>query len=256
MKTALAFMKKDWTDQLRSAKFYILIGVFILFGIMNPVTAKITPWLFDILSESLEGSGMNIQINEVTALDSWAQFYKNISTALITFVLIESNILAKEIRSGTLILALTKGLDRYKVVISKSVVLTVLWTVCYWLCFAVTYCGNLIFWDNGIAQNLMFSAVCGWVFGLFICGVVVLASAIFGGNILVLAVTGGVSFVLSLLIMLPKVMDFIPTLLSDGTSLVYGLTNPNAYYKALAVTVVLTVACFVASIPVFNKKQL
>lgn len=256
MKTALAFMKKDWTDQLRSAKFYILIGVFILFGIMNPVTAKITPWLMDVLSESMEGSGMNITVSEVTALDSWAQFYKNISTALITFVLIESNIFAKEIRTGTLILALTKGLDRYKVVVSKSVVLTVLWTVCYWLCFAVTYCGNLIFWDNGIAQNLMFSAVCGWVFGLFICGVVVLTSAIFGGNILVLTVTGCVALVMSLLMMLPKVQDFIPALLSDGTSLVYGLTNPNAYYKALAVTVVLTVACFVASIPVFNKKQL
>lgn len=256
MKTMLAFWKKEWMDQFRSAKFYILIGVFVLFGIMNPVTAKITPWLFEILSESLEGSGMNIQINEVSALDSWAQFYKNISTALITFVLIESNILAKEIRSGTLILALTKGLDRYKIVISKAAVLAVLWTVCYWLCFAITYFGNLFFWDNAIAQNLMFSAACGWVFGLFICSVVMLASAIFGGNILVLVMCGGVSLVFSFAIMLPKVKDFIPTLLSDGTSLVYGLAQPDDFYKALVVTIVLSVACFAASIPVFNKKQL
>ena len=43
MKTMLAFWKKEWMDQFRSAKFYILMGVFVLFGIMNPVTAKITP---------------------------------------------------------------------------------------------------------------------------------------------------------------------------------------------------------------------
>lgn len=256
MKTGLAFLKKEWLYQLRSGKLFILAGVFLLFGIMNVAAAKLTPWLLDLLSESLEASGMNIAISEVTALDSWAQFYKNIPMALITFVLIESNIFAKEVRTGTLILVLTKGLDRYKVAICKTLVLVVLWTVGYILCFLVTYFGNMIFWDNSVAHNLMFSAVCYWVYGLFICGLIVLTSAVFGGNILVLAVTGGVSFVFSLFTMLPKIRTYLPSMLEDGTSLVYGLAKVEDYIPALIITASLAAGCIIATIPIFNKKQL
>ena len=110
MKALLAFLKKEFTDQLRSGKIMFLGILFVFFGIMNPAVAKMTPWLLEIMSTSLEGSGISITGVNVTAMDSWVQFYKNIPMALIAFVLIESSIFTKEYSSGTLILSLTKPL--------------------------------------------------------------------------------------------------------------------------------------------------
>lgn len=43
MKSLLAFMKKEWMEQVRSGRLLILVIIFILLGIMNPAVAKLTP---------------------------------------------------------------------------------------------------------------------------------------------------------------------------------------------------------------------
>lgn len=160
MNPLLTFMKKEWLEQLRSGRLAILGILFALFGIMNPAIAKLTPWLFEVIADTLEGSGLSVTVVTVSAMDSWMQFFKNIPMALIVFILLESSIFTKEYQSGTLVLALTKGLDRYKVVISKTLTLLVLWSVGYWLCFGITYGYNAYFWDNSVAQSLLFSVLC------------------------------------------------------------------------------------------------
>ena len=110
MKSLLAFMKKEGIEQLRSGQLLILATV------------------------------------TVDAMSSWVQFFKNLPMGLIIFILLESSIFTKEYQSGTLVLALTKGLDRYKVVISKASVLLVLWTFFYWICYGITYGYNAYFW--------------------------------------------------------------------------------------------------------------
>ena len=111
MRSLLAFTKKEITEQARTGKLLFLGILFVLFGIMNPAVAKLTPWLMEQMADSLADMGMNITEVTVTAMDSWVQFFKNIPMALIAFVLLESSIFTKEYRSGTLILSLTKGLS-------------------------------------------------------------------------------------------------------------------------------------------------
>ena len=144
MRSLIVFIKKEFTEQLRSGRLMILGLLFVLFGIMNPAIAKLTPWLLETMADSLAESGMIVTDVKVSAMDSWVQFYKNIPMGLIAFVLLESSIFTKEYTSGTLVLSLTKGLERYKVVISKTVVLTVLWSLGYWLCFGITYGYNAL----------------------------------------------------------------------------------------------------------------
>lgn len=90
MKTLLAFMKKEWLEQLRSGRLAILGILFALFGIMNPAIAKLTPWLFEVMADTLEGSGLSVTVVTVSAMDSWMQFFKNIPMALIVFILLET----------------------------------------------------------------------------------------------------------------------------------------------------------------------
>ena len=256
MRSFIAFTRKEFTEQLRSGKITFLCILFVLFGIMNPAVAKLTPWLMEQFADTLADSGMILTEVTVTALDSWVQFFKNIPMALIAFVLLESSIFTKEYRSGTLVLSLTKGLSRAKVIVSKTFTLAALWTASYWLCYAVTYAYNAYFWDNAIAQSLGFSVNLWWLFGLWVVSLMTLFSVLTSSNTGVLVGTGGVAFGSYLCGMIPTVNEYLPTLLADGNSLIYGLKEPKEYAASLTVTAVTAVAFCIVSHIMFNRKQL
>ena len=256
MRAFLAFIKKEWMEQLRSSRIIVLTIIFVMFGIMNPAIAKLTPWLFEVMAESLEESGMVVTTVEVDAMTSWVQFFKNVPMALIVFVLMQSSIFTKEYQSGTLVLALTKGLHRYKVVFSKAAVLIIMWTGLYWMHYGITYVYNDYFWDNSVAKNLVFSVTCWWVFGLWVIALQVLFSTIASANTGVMVGTGAVVVISYMISLLPKLSKYMPTLLMDGNSLIYGVKEEQDYTIALIVVLVTGLICIVASVPILNKKRI
>ena len=256
MKTLGAFLKKEWTEQIRSSRLLILGLIFLTFGIMNPAIAKLTPWMMEMLAESMEEAGFAVTEVKVDAMISWTQFYKNIPMALIAFVLLQSNIFTKEYQSGTLILALTKGLERYKVVLAKTIVLISTWTFGYWLCYGVTYAYNAYFWDNSIAGYLGVAAVYWWLIGIWVLALMVLFSVMGSSNSGVLLGTGGIFLAVYLLSLIPKLKEYMPTQLMNGMNLLKKVTEPGDYMKSLIVAGVTMVICFMISIPLFNKKRL
>jgi ABC-2 type transport system permease protein len=144
MKAFLAFTKKEITEYLRTYKLMILVLVFLLFGMMNPVLAKFTP-------EIIKAAGLDLQLPPPTAFDSWAQFFKNVGQmGLVIIVVVFSGIMANEFSKGTLINILTKGLKRSTVIWSKYTVASVIWTLVYLFCFGVTYVYTLTFgiWED------------------------------------------------------------------------------------------------------------
>lgn len=255
MKTFVAFSKKEVLEQMRSNKLLILTLLFLFIGILNPLTALITPWIFEMLSESLEGSGIIISDMKITALDSWVQFFKNIPIALIVFILMQSSLFSKEYQNGTLNLVLTKGFERYKVVLSKFLVLSLIWTIGYWLCFVVTYSYNAYYWDNSIANNLLFSGICWYILGIFVLSLFTLFSILTNTSSSSLALTGLLIFGLYLISLMPKIGKHIPLTLNDGNSLIYGLKESSYYIPSLLLTIVLTIVFLVISIISFHKKK-
>ena len=256
MKSLLAFIKKEMLEQRRSGKLIILGILFVVLGIMSPAIAKLTPWLMEMMVDTLAGNGLVFTPVSVSAMDSWTQFFKNMPIGLIAFVLIESSIFTREYQTGTLVLSLTKGLERYKVVAAKTVVLAFLWTISYWLCAGITYGYTAFFWDNAIAQHLLFSLTCWWVFGLLAVALMVLFSAMAKSNTGVLAGTGSVVLGCYLLSFFTRLKKIMPTMLMDGTSLIYGMAEPKAYTVPLIIAAVMIPVCIAVSVSVFNRKQL
>jgi ABC-2 type transport system permease protein len=256
MRPLYAFAKKELTEQARSGKFIILSAIFVVMGIMNPAVAKITPWLIEALSDSMLESGMIITVTEVNALDSWIQFFKNAPMLLIAFTLVESNMFTKEYQSGTLLLTLTKGIARYKIVIANTMILLLLWSLGYWASFGITYAYNSYFWDNSVAQNLGASAFFWWLFGAFVVMLMVSFSVLFSSNTAVLLSTGATVLVFYLFSLIPKINKYVPIKLTDGNSLIFGTADSDSYLAACIITAVICVFALAASIPIFNRKQL
>lgn len=255
MKSLLALMKKEYLEAARTGKIVILLLLFVLLGIMNPAIAKLTPWMMEMLSDAMEESGVIVLDLQVDAMTSWTQFFKNIPIALIAFVLIFSDVFTKEYKSGTLLLMLTKGLSRYKVVVAKTALLLSLWTVNYSICFAITYGYNAYFWDNGVASHLFFSAALWWLLGVWILCLLVLFSTLLKNNTSVSLCTAGTVLLAYLLGIIPRLKAYSPTRLMEVNSLLAGVEGTGTYGKAMGTAIFLCVVCIAVSIPIMDKKQ-
>ena len=111
MRPLLAFIQKEILELYRTGKLFLMGILFVLFGVMNPAIAKLTPWIMEMSAESLKESGMVLGSVKVDAMTSWTQFYKNMPMVLIVFVILSSAVLTNEYQKGTLINMLTKGLS-------------------------------------------------------------------------------------------------------------------------------------------------
>ena len=254
MRTAYAFLKKEWMEYYRTGKLIIIVVIFALFGLMNPAIAKLTPFLMEQLS-SMEDSGMVITVSTVDASMSWMQFYKNIPMALVVMLLLFGGILTNELQKGTLIPVLTKGLSRWKVLLTKGINLIMIWTGGYWLCYGITFFYSDYYGDNSIMSNLFFTAFCYWLFGTMIMALMALFSAMttsFGGVVLGVGV---IYFAMTLLGMIPKISSYLPVYLTSTSELLAG-GNTGDYVTAIIITFVITIGAVIAGCMVFNKREI
>ena len=256
MRAFVAFLKKEFLECARCGKLLLLLILFAAFGIMNPAIAKLTPALMELLSEEMSDIGMTMAETRVDALTSWTQFFKNIPMALIAFVLITGGVFTKEYESGTLILMLTKGLARYKVVLAKALTMLSLWTLGYWLCFGITYGYNAYYWDNGIALDLIPAVVLWWLFGVFAVALIVIFSVLTSVYSGVLLGTGTVVLVSYLIGLLPKAAKYTPTHLMSSGGLLTGSVRLEDLLSSGIIALSLSVLCFITAVIVFNKKQI
>jgi ABC-2 type transport system permease protein len=254
MKNALIFLKKEWTEQLRSGRLLTLGLVFALVGIMSPAIAKMTPWLLEMMAEEMASTGLLVGDVTVTALDSWTQFFKNIPIALIAFVLMQSAIFTGEYQSGTLIPVLARGVRRSEVLIAKAAMPVILWTLGYWVSFAITYGYNAWFWTDPGAPELMAAVLCWWGFGLWTVAVLVLASVMASTGTGVLLGVGGAVVASFLSGLVPKLSDWVPTALMAGDPLARGTMETPV--GAIAVAAVTGAVCLAVSVPLFDKKHI
>ncbi|MCI8490547.1 MAG: ABC transporter permease subunit [Lachnospiraceae bacterium] len=256
MKQFSAFIKKEFLEQLRSGKVMLLGTLCCLFGIMNPATAKLLPRLLVMMSEQLAENGMHITEIQVDALTSWTQFFKNIPILLIVFIVMFSSILTAEYQKGTLINVITKGMKRWKILISKLLTMFVFWMAGYLITFGITYGYNAYFWDNDIALHLWLAAFGYYLIGVWLISVVLLASVILKSSSGVTLFVGAAFAVSYFLGFLPAFREYVPTFLLSSNKLLMGVIHSDECLVALGITFFLIILNGFLSVLFFNKKTI
>lgn len=249
-----SFVKKELIESIRTYKLFILLITFCLFGFANPIVAKVMP---DILS-SVMPDNINIELATPTALDAWAQFFKNISQmGLLIIAIIFSGLIANELSKETLINVLTKGLSRATVIWSKFVVASLLWTISYGLCFSLTLFYVAYLWPNSIVPNLLLSVVGLWLFAILMIGSLILGGVIFKSNLGALLSTLVTIIIMAMLNIVPVIQKFNPiTLATQNMSLLTNQLVASNFYPALIVTAIIIIIFMTLSVIIFNKKQI
>lgn len=256
MSTWIAFWKKEWMELVRGGKLLILLLISTLFGVMNPAIAKLTPWLMESMADSLQDTGLQVTAVTVDAMTSWAQFYKNMPMALIVVVLFLGGMFTQEYQRGTLVLVLTKGFPRRKVYTVKTMIALLMWTICFWISFGITWFYNSYYWDNGIVSHILPAAALFWLFGIWVLLLVVFFSALFSETSGVLAGTGAILVLSYVAAIFPKVQDFLPVKLLGVQELLLESTAVGDYGQAVLVTVLMSAAAAIAGMLLFEKKRI
>lgn len=254
MKNYLTFLKKELLESVRTYKMFILLTVFLLLGIMNPLIAKLTPEIVEMAMPA----GMDITVAAPTAMDSWLQFYKNVGQiGVFVMVLVLSGMLSTELSKGTLINLLTKGLSRSAVIFAKYTYMILMWTAGYVLAYLVTWGYTVFLFPKDAASNVLLSAFFLWVFGVFLLAVLMLSAVLTGNSYGGLLITGGVFVVCMLLNMVPAVHKFNPlTLGTDNMALIQNTVKAEEFFPAVGVAGVVVVLAIAGAVMLFRKKQL
>jgi ABC-2 type transport system permease protein len=247
-----ALSKKELCESAATFRLYILLAVFLLFGMLSPLIAKATP---DLLA-SID-MGVAIELPEPTALDSWTQFFKNVAQmGMLVLVILYSGIMSNEFSKGTLVNLLTKGLSRSAVVLAKFAAASLVWLASYLICLGACWAYTIYFWGAAEIGDAFLAFAAPWLFGEILIALLMLGGTIFSNVYGSLFTCLGAVVALNILSLIPEASRYNPASLAGGTlALIAGTGDPSQFSPAMAAGAVLAVVLVAATIEVFKRKR-
>lgn len=228
----LAFCKKELQETWRTWKLPIMLIVFLIFGVMNPLMAKLTP-------EILKMSNLTAKITlpAPTSLDSWTQFYKNMSQiGIYLFMMIFAGTVNHEVSEHTLINLVTKGLPRNAVIWSKWLVLWGQWLLLCTTSFLVTWGYTAFYFPDDQSPHPVLAVLPLLLLGSFVAGLIVFASTVTRSNYQSLLIEILVMIGLYLINLFKQTAKYNPlSLMSKNLNFLQKQAELNDYWPAMLI---------------------
>ncbi len=246
---------KELREGLRTYRFWVLLGVFIFFGLLSPLSAKFLP---EILASALP-SGVTLEIPPPTFIDSFAEFFSSLSQmGALAMILVFMGAVSEERARGTAVLVMVRPVSRTSFVLAKSATawLMMILAVVISTAGAALYT-FVLFTDVELGGFLL--AVVGWI-ALFITLIsfTVLFSVIFSSS----ALGGLASFGVYILLLIIPVFgygldQFTPGAVSGvGTQIMLGEASPDAMIWPVVASLLLAAAAIAAAVTIFKRQEL
>ena len=251
-----AFFKKEMLELFRTYRWIVLGATALFLGILGPLTAKLTPWIYEQMGDTLKEQGISIGVVTVTAKDSWAQFIKNVPMLLIVVMAVFCGSYVNEYSKGTLVPLVTKGLTRTAVVLSKYLNHFLVWTASFWVTYCVSWGYTAYYWDNSGMKHYLLMGVFYWLMGVFLLSVLAFFSSFMNTSIQVLLGVGAVYFVQMLLGMIGTVERYLPSYLLSSGNMLTGEKVPGDFLPAAGIAAVLSVVLLILAILITKRRKL
>ena len=140
------FLRKELREMVRNNRVLVVAAVFLVLGIISPLTAKYTPELLKAIGTGQPG--VQITFPTPTVADAIAQYLKNVAgTGIFVAILLPMGMVAREKERGTAAFVLTKPVSRAAFLGAKLVALLVLLGVGVLLAAIVTYIYTAILFE-------------------------------------------------------------------------------------------------------------
>jgi ABC-2 type transport system permease protein len=249
------FLRKELREAVRSNRLLVVGVIFVVLGIISPLTAKYTPELLKAIGTSQPG--VTITFPTPTVADAIAQYLKNVAgTGIFVAILLPMGMVAREKERGTAAFVLTKPISREAFLAAKLVALLMTLAVGVLLAAAATY----------FYTALLFEPIA--LGGFLACSLLILLSlAVYGlltfmgstiANSQLPAVGIGLAAwaVISLIGVIPNAAQYTPAGLLDPASALAQGTSPVHLGTALLGNLALCVVVLAATWLAFRRQEL
>jgi ABC-2 type transport system permease protein len=241
-------IKKELKEQIRAYKLFIVAGLFLLFGVVSPLTFYFLP---ELVPEE-----MVAVLPAFTAVDVVGEYIEMLTVmGMVAVILTGMGAIAVERECGTAAMVLCKPIGRRSFIIAKLVGLSL--TTLVALALGGLACYGYTFFLFGGVDASAFLAL-NLLLGLFFitCLVVILlCSTLFKSQL----AAGGLALALiigqAIISGIPRIGDYTPhRLVSWGTDIVAG--NAPGAWPAVAASFGIIVVCLFLSWFVLQRKEL
>ncbi|RLQ90383.1 ABC transporter permease subunit [Planomicrobium sp. Y74] len=187
-------LKKEWRENLRNYKLFWIPAVFILLGIMEPVSNYFLPQILDSVGNLPEGTVLEFPEPEpeqvMAAIMGQYQLL-----GLLIFVLAYMGTIAGERKSGTATLLYARPLSFSAYFMSKWVMATIIALLSVWLGFLAGYYYTYLLFGSIDFMNLMRFGLTYSFWILLVISIILAASALMPNAGLAAAVSLGIIFI-------------------------------------------------------------
>ncbi|HOC06278.1 MAG: ABC transporter permease [Bacillota bacterium] len=245
---------KEIKEFLRTYKVFVVPGLFLLFGFTSPIITKVLPSLLSSLAEEI-----NFVLPEMTWVDSYGQFFKNLNQmGILAIILTTMGTIAEERNRGISQLVLTKPVPRTSYVLAKYAAnfLPIAFTTVLAF-FATWFYTDVLFPDtvflNGLGATGVYIAYLAVILALVILASAMTKSAIAAGGLTVLGL-----IILNLLPLFSKALSkYSPAVLADYIYQVAGGTAASGdVWGAIACAAGTVIILLTTASLVFSRKEL
>ena len=250
----LIVLRKELLEQFRTYKLLIIAAVLIVFGLISPLLAKLTPELLKAVPNI--PPELALAIPAPMLVDAAAQYVKNMSQfGILLALLMSMGSVAQEKERGTAAMMLTRPVSREIFLLAKFTSLALTFAASLVLAaLGCWYYTLLLFqaldWIPFLALNgLMLVVFLDYIAMTLLCSTLARSQAAaaglaFGGLVLL----GGLGA-------LPRIGDYLPgKLFSWGMALLIGKADPA--WPALWISLGLVLALLLAAGIIFRRQEL
>lgn len=259
MASGWVFFVKELREILRTSKLYVLPGLFLFFGLTSPILTKLTPALIERLSAAGPGGPIQISIPTPTAVDSFLQFFKNLTQlGTLALILTSMGAVSREKSRGTALLVVAKPVSRTAMVVSKfasGVLLVVFATV---LGYGANLLYTLVLFEGTPVAATAAATAVYLVYATFLLALTISASAVTRGQLASAGIALAGLFVVSIL----PAFGGWPARWTPGgltgfvTRVLSGAATLRDALPAMSVSLVLSALLVAAGSRVFDRQEL
>jgi len=249
-------LAKELREQLRTGRIVAVAAVFVLFGILGPLTDRYMRELFDLIGS--ESGGLTIQLPPPSLAGALTQIIKNLSQfGVICALLLAMGSVAWEKERGTAGMIMTKPASRAAFLAAKLVAISLNLGLAVTLGCGLAYVYTLILYPQAfpLGGYVAMAAMLWWSNVVFVA-ITMLGSTLSRSAIAAAGLGLVALLVLGLLAAVPVIGPWSPlAMLTPATSLALGEDAGN-FAGPLLFNVALVPAIFVVTWVAFRHQEL
>ncbi|TCK90609.1 ABC-2 type transport system permease protein [Natranaerovirga hydrolytica] len=244
-----AFFKKELKELIKTHRFLVITVLFIFFAIVSPVTAR---YINEII---INFGDLDITLPSPVFTDAYTQFFSNNTINVIILIILTSGTVVSEKSKGSIMLILSKGLERRKLLLTKTLVYCTFFTFVYWLSVCITYLYTYLLFEEAYTPALLISFGTTWLYGLFLIVVAILMSVISYSFSMAAGLTFGAYIVFNIIASVPYINKYSPAYLSNISNELYLQGTSNDLLTTVFSSLLLITIFLIISVKVFKNQE-